>query len=506
MDIIADLHIHGPYAQACSRNTTLAKLEENAKIKGLGLLGTGDCLHPRWFEQINSYLTENEDGILLSESDFPFIWQSEISLMYTEKGKGRRIHHVILYPNKDAVVQVRDLLLKRGRLDYDGRPIFGINSIEFVDMMRSISHDIEIIPAHAFTSWMSIFGSKSGFNSVEECFDDNSKYIHAIETGLSSTPAMNRRISSLDKYNLVSFSDNHSYHTYRLGREATILDLNQISYKDLLNAIRTGEGLKGTIEVNPEYGKYHIDGHRNCGFSCDYIESKKLNKICPKCGKEMTIGVEYRIEELAKEKKGFKPNNTKEIIEVIPLQEVIASVLDAKQLNSKKVLEIYNKLIKEFKNEFNILLNTSYDDLIKIVDRNLKNFGEGIDEPEFIWRLAKGIVEHLSEIDKIIEQAAPEWPINQIAMVDRAVLRLGIYELLFGKRDEVPPKVAINEAIELAKSFGGDASGKFVNGVLGTIYREIGEPGKDDAPAKKDAEEQGSNEQELPEEKTEETA
>src|SRR3989344_5929591 len=248
MDIIADLHIHGPYAQACSRNTTLAKLEENAKIKGLGLLGTGDCLHPRWFEQINSYLTENEDGILLSKNNFPFIWQSEISLMYTEKGKGRRVHHVILYPNKDAVTQVRDLLLKRGRLDYDGRPIFGINSIEFVDIMRSVSHDIEIIPAHAWTSWMSIFGSKSGFDSVEECFEDRAKYIHAIETGMSSDVEMNRRISFLDKYNLVSFSDPHTYFPWRLGREPTIFDC-KINYKEILNAIRTGDGLSGTIEV-----------------------------------------------------------------------------------------------------------------------------------------------------------------------------------------------------------------------------------------------------------------
>src|SRR3989338_9999103 len=177
MDIIADLHIHGPYAQACSRNTTLAKLEENAKIKGLGLLGTGDCLHPRWFEQINSYLTENEDGILLSESDFPFIWQSEISLMYTEKGKGRRIHHVILYPNKDAVVQVRDLLLKRGRLDYDGRPIFGINSIEFVDMMRSVSTDIEIIPAHCLLPDESIYTEK-GLLPISQLKDSMKVFTH----------------------------------------------------------------------------------------------------------------------------------------------------------------------------------------------------------------------------------------------------------------------------------------------------------------------------------------
>src|SRR3990167_10653218 len=294
MHYYTDLHIHGPYAQACSRNTTLSKLEESAKIKGLNVLGTGDCLHPRWFEQINSYLTENEDGILLSESDFPFIWQSEISLMYTEKGKGRRIHHVIFYPNKDAVVQVRDLLLKRGRLDYNGRPIFGINSIDFVDMMRSISHDIEIIPAHAFTSWMSIFGSKSGFNSVEECFEGDAKHIHAIETGMSSNPPMNRRISSLDKYNLVSFSDPHSSHPWRLGREATVFDC-ELTYKDILKAIRTGKGLRGTIEA------------------------KKVKGICPVCKQSLTIGVAYRVEELADRK---EPVNVPYFKEILPLSEL----------------------------------------------------------------------------------------------------------------------------------------------------------------------------------------
>ena len=368
MQLVTDLHIHGPFAQACSRNTTLAKLEESAKVKGLNILGTGDCLHPRWFDQINSYLTENEHGILLSETNFPFIWQTEISLMYTEKGKGRRVHHIILMPSKDVVIQVRDMLLRRGRLDYDGRPIFGINSIECVDILREISHDIEIIPAHAWTSWMSIFGSKSGFDSVEECFGDNSRYIHAIETGLSSNPAMNRRVSSLDKYNLVSFSDPHSYHPWRLGREATILDLNKLSYKSLLNAIRTGEGLIGTIEVNPEYGKYHIDGHRSCNVVMEPSESKKLNGICPKCKAPLTLGVAYRVEQLSDRE---KPINVPFFKEFIPLSELIAAVYNIKLLNSKSISEVYNNLIKNFGSEYNVLMNVLFEDLCKVVDARL---------------------------------------------------------------------------------------------------------------------------------------
>ena len=370
MEFIGDFHIHGPYAQACSRNTTLENLESNAKIKGINILSTGDCLHPKWNDTINKKLTEDKNGILWSKNKFPFIWQTEICLMYTKNGKGRRIHYIILFPNKDVVQQATDALLKKGRLDYDGRPIFGIDSIELLEMMRSISADIEIIPAHAWTSWMSIFGSKSGFNSVEECFEEKSKHIHAIETGLSSNPLMNRRVSKLDKYNLVSFSDAHSYHIHRIGREATIFDLKELTYKNILNAIRTGKGLSGTIEIDPKIGKYHEDGHRSCDLHVNFKESKKLNKICPKCRKELTIGVEYRVEELADRE---KPINVPEFKTLIPLTELISSIYGIKQLQSKKILEIYNKLISNFKNEYNILIKTKEDDLRKIVHEKLSN-------------------------------------------------------------------------------------------------------------------------------------
>ena len=361
MKTIVDLHIHGAYAMACSKNTTIQKLADNAKIKGLDVLGTGDALHPKWFEHIKSELQEDDQGILWTKNKFPFIWQTEISLMYTQDGKGRRIHFVILMPNKDVVIQVRDAFLKRGRIDYDGRPIFGFSGIELVDMMRSISDQIEIIPAHAWTSWMSIFGSKSGFNSVEECFKEKSKYIHAIETGLSSDPRMNRRVSSLDKYNLVSFSDPHSYHPHRLGREATILDLKNLSYKTILNAIRTGDGLAGTLEVNPAYGKYHIDGHRTCNVVLQPAETKKLNGICPVCKSPLTIGVEYRVEELADRK---EPKNVPSFVELIPLSEIISLTLK-KGVNTKTVTQEYIKLVSKFNTEFNILMNIDFESLKK---------------------------------------------------------------------------------------------------------------------------------------------
>ncbi len=370
MEIISDLQIHSRFSRACSKNITLNKLEEYARIKGLNLLSTADFQHPIWNSEIKKNLTEDENGILWSKNKFPFIWGTEISLMYSDNGR-RAVHLLVYAPNGDFADQVIDALSKKGRLDYDGRPIFGISCPEFVELMKDIDDKIEIIPAHCLTSFFGLYGSKSGFDSLKECFKDKVNKIYAIESGMSANPSMLWRLK--ENVNIVSFSDAHSFWPYRLGREATVFDLSELSYDNIIKAIRTGTGLKKTIEVYPKYGKYHVDGHRSCNFFCDYKKSRELNKICPKCGKELTIGVEYRIEELAKEREGYKPDNVKNFIEIIPLQELIAAVYDVKQLNGKKIWEIYNKLIKEFGNEFNILLNVPFDDLKKIVDERLAN-------------------------------------------------------------------------------------------------------------------------------------
>ena len=367
--IIGDLHIHSRFSRACSTAITLDNLEKYAKIKGLNLLGTGDFTHPKWINEVKENLKEDENGILWSKNKFPFIWQTEVSLMYSWNNKGRSVHYVLLSPNKDVTNNIVDALGKRWRLDYDGRPIFGVNSIEFLELLKGIDDKIEMIPAHCMTSFFGIFGSKSGFDSLKDCFQEKVNHIHAVETGMSSNPSMLWRLK--ENVNLVSFSDAHSFHPFRIGREATIFDFKELSYDNIIKAIRTGVGLKGTIEVNPSYGKYHIDGHRNCEFSCDYKESKRLNKICPKCKNEMTIGVEYRIEELAKEKIGYKPNNAKESYELIPLQELIGAVYGVKLLSSKKVMDIYNKLILLFNNELNILMNVNESDLLKVLDNKL---------------------------------------------------------------------------------------------------------------------------------------
>ncbi len=360
--IIADLHIHSRFARACSKKIDIENLEKYARIKGLSLLGTADFQHPEWNKELN--VLEERGGILYTETRFPFLWQTEISLMYSQDGKSRRIHHVILAPGKEVVNQIIDFFKTKGRLDYDGRPIFGFSSIELVDAMQSISEDIEIIPAHIWTPWFGIFGSKTGFDSLKECFQNNSSKIHAIETGMSSDPEMNWKIKELNERSIVSFSDAHSFWPWRIGREGTIFSGNSenLNYKDILKQIRENSFV-GTVEVDPAYGKYHYDGHRLCDFSSNPKETQKLGGICPKCNQKLTIGVENRVEELANQKPEENPNR-KKFYKLLPLHELIA-LAKASSLNSQKTWQIYNNLVALFENEFNILLNISKENLLK---------------------------------------------------------------------------------------------------------------------------------------------
>jgi len=368
MEIISDLHTHSRFARACSKAITLDKLEEYARIKGLDLLGTADFQHPEWNKEIKANLKEDDKGILWSKNKFPFLWQTEISLMYSDEGR-RAVHLVILSPNGEVADQIVDVFGKRWRLDYDGRPIFGISSPEFVELLKEIDDKIEIVPAHCMTPWFGLYGSKSGFDSLKDCFKDKTNKIYAIESGMSADPSMLWRFK--EDVNIVSFSDMHSFWPWRIGRESTIFEVSELSYDNVIKAIRTGYGLKSTIETIPAYGRYHWDGHRKCGFSCPPKETKELKSICPKCGKELTIGVDYRAEELAKEPVDYKPEGAKSFFEFIPLHELIAAVYGIKQLGSKRVWETFNVLIREFNDEFNILLKTSYEDLKKIVHEKL---------------------------------------------------------------------------------------------------------------------------------------
>lgn len=371
MRFIADLHIHGRYSRGCSKDLTLQKLEEWAKIKGIGLLGTGDFTHPEWIQHIKETLKEDGSGFLRSESGFPFLLQTEISLIYSQDNKGRRVHNLVFAPSLEVAAQITEALKKRGRVDYDGRPIFKIPCPEFVEMMKGISGEIEVIPAHIWTPWFSLFGSNSGFDSIKEAFQEKAKHIHACETGLSSDPEMNWRLSQLDNIALVSFSDLHSFWPWRLGREATLFDIKP-DYKSLIKAIKTKEGLAGTIEVNPAYGKYHVDGHRACGIIMEPSEAIKHKNICPVCKRPLTIGVLHRVEELADKPVGHKPKDAKPFHSLIPLSEIISTVTK-KGIATKAVWQNYNQLIKQFNSELKILLEVPKEELQKITNEKIAN-------------------------------------------------------------------------------------------------------------------------------------
>ena len=354
MKIIADLHVHSRYARATSKAITLDSLARYARMKGVQLLGTGDFTHPEWRKELG--VLQEEKGIYRTADGFPFLLQTEISLVYTQGGKGRRVHHLLLAPSLEVADAITTFLKTKGRVDYDGRPIFGMSSIELVEAMQHISKDIEIIPAHAWTPWFGVLGSKSGFDSLQECFEEKTRAIHAIETGMSSDPGMNWRISFLDTVTLLSNSDLHSFWPWRLGREANIFELKSLTYKAVLQGIREREGLKRTIEVDPGYGKYHYNGHRNCGVCLSPSQSKQQGNRCNKCGKQLTLGVEHRIEELADREQGYVPKSSIPFSTLLPLSELISAVQKT-ALASKKTWETYNKLIDAFGNEFNILLD-----------------------------------------------------------------------------------------------------------------------------------------------------
>ena len=371
MKIISDLHIHGRYARGTSKDLDIANLEKWARIKGVQLLGTGDFTHPQWMEHLKSSLKEDpETGILKTKTGFSFIWQTEISLIYSQGGKGRRVHVIVLAPNYEVVKQITDYLKTMGRVDYDGRPIFNISCIEFTDSLKKISNDIEIIPAHIWTPWFSLFGSNSGFDSVKEAFGDQVKHIHALETGMSSDPEMNWRLSQLDNFNLVSFSDSHSFWPWRLAREATVFDLDKLTYENLIKALRTGQGLTETVEVNPSYGKYHFDGHRNCNINIGPKEALKHKNICPICKRPLTIGVLHRVEELADRPEGFKPKHAKPFRRMIPLSEIVSGIYKTTP-SAKKTWTEYNALLKTFGSEYEILFKASFEELKKVTSEKI---------------------------------------------------------------------------------------------------------------------------------------
>ncbi|MBS7655738.1 DNA helicase UvrD [Candidatus Bathyarchaeota archaeon] len=371
----SDLHIHSSFSHAASKEVNINNLEVYAKLKGVNLLGTGDFTHPKWLIELKKNLSEvNGEGIFQTKkSELSFLLSTEVCNIYEFDNRVRRVHNLILARNFEIVDQINEQLKKFGDLEADGRPVFnGVSCTELVNSLMSISKDILIIPAHYFTPWFGVLGSKSGFNSVEECFQEESGHIYALETGLSSDPLMAFRISKLDKYTLVSFSDSHTYIPLRLGREFTAFKLNKLSFKEIYEAIKNKDKSKlvMTGEFFPEVGKYHFSGHRKCNVNLHPKDAMKFNNICPNCKRKLTIGVLQRVEELADRPEGFMPNDYIPFKHLVPLMEIIAEIYNVNAY-SQTVWSEYHNLIEKFGNELNILLNVPKEELIKVANEKL---------------------------------------------------------------------------------------------------------------------------------------
>ena len=373
MRIIADFHLHSFYSRATSKQMNLDGMTRGAKEKGVNLLGSSDATHPSWFRTLKAKLEPIEGAGLFKYEDVYFMLTAEVATVYQQDGKKRDIHHLIHAPSFEIFEQINEVLSKYGNLSSDGRPILNLTSPELVELLLEISKDIFIVPCHVWTPWKSLFGSKFGFDSVEECYQDQTRHIFALETGLSSNPEMNWRLSSLDKFALVSNSDSHSPWSWRLGREANVFELEKVTYWEIIDAIKKKDKDRFlfTIEVDPNYGKYHFDGHRKCGISLHPKDAIRLNNICPKCGKKLTIGVLHRVEELADRPEGFVPKDAIPFKTLLPLYEVISFAWGIGELYSQKVLKEHDKLVAKFGNELNVLLNIPREELLKVTDEKV---------------------------------------------------------------------------------------------------------------------------------------
>lgn len=364
MKFVADFHLHSKYSRATSKSMDLENLDKWSKIKGIKVLSTGDFTHPEWLKNLKEKLKLAEEGLFQlkkNSSGVRFILTTEISCIYSKGGKVRKIHIIVFAPSFEAVEKINTHLGWIGNLKSDGRPILGLDAKELAKIVLEASEDCLIVPAHIWTPWFSLFGSRSGFNSIEECFEEYSKYIFALETGLSSDPAMNWRLSALDEITLISNSDSHS--PAKIGREANVFDV-AVSYPAIIDAIKSKDPQKFlyTIEFFPQEGKYHHDGHRVCQVNISPQETKKYNNICPECKKPLTIGVLNRVNELADREEGVKPENAIPFKSLIPLEEIIADALGVLP-GTKQGIKEYQGLIKEFGSELKILLEIAKSDL-----------------------------------------------------------------------------------------------------------------------------------------------
>jgi uncharacterized protein (TIGR00375 family) len=373
--VIADFHIHSRFSRATSKRINVNEIARFARVKGLDLMGTGDFTHPTWLKELNNNLTPIADTGVYRPTKNPgsqvrFMITSEVSTVFNFQDAVKKIHHVILTPNFETAAQINNRLALYGDLTIDGRPSLKMSAPQLVEEVMSASPDNVVFPAHVWTPWFSLFGAFSGFDRIEDCYQDMTKHIFALETGLSSDPPMNWRLSALDRFSLVSNSDSHSCWPWRIGREANVFELEQLTYLEVVDAIRRKDpkSFRFTVETDPAYGKYHWTGHRNCKVSMPPEEAEKFGNYCPVCRKPLTKGVDQRVQELADRPVGFKPEGAIGYKPLLPLSEIIKRVLGASSPSTKEVWNVYNMLIEKIGDEFTVLMDASKEELCKIVD------------------------------------------------------------------------------------------------------------------------------------------
>ena len=379
MTYSADLHLHSPYARGTSRHLTLENMAGWAKLKGIDLLASGDFTHPLRFEETRRKLRETSDG-LLELDGVGFVLGSEVACTAEQGGRNRRVHMLIYAPSLDAAAAVNEALAPLGSLTSDGRPVLHTSPRELWSVLVSVDSRCFVIPAHLWTPWFGLYGSKSGFDSLEECFGDAASEIHAVETGLSSDPAMNWRVPSLDRVSIVSFSDAHSL--AKMGRELTFFP-GQPSYDGLLRSLKT-QDLEYTVEFFPEEGKYHHSGHRRCQVSLTPAEIRKRGERCPACGRPLTLGVLQRVEELAcrsvetwVDDDGFvaSSNGRTRFKTLVGLQQIIAEAM-RRGTATKGVKAAYLELVKEVGSELDVLMHAPVSDIERVSGERI---AEGVD-------------------------------------------------------------------------------------------------------------------------------
>lgn len=375
MPFYADLHIHSKHAYATSRDADLEHMALWAAKKGIAVLGTGDFTHPEWFAEICRKLTRAEPGLFRLKRPWQkwvddrlpkscrrvtrFLLQVEVSTVYRQDGKTRRVHHCIYAPDLATVRKLNRRLGPFGKLASDGRPTLKLDSRSLLELVMESHSDSFLIPAHIWTPWFAALGSKSGFDSLEECYGDLVEHIFALETGLSSDPGMNARLSQLDRFTMVSSSDAHS--PPKIGREANVFE-TALDYLAMKRALETGQGFGGTVEFFPEEGKYHLDGHRKCGVRLTPAETEKLQGKCPVCGGRVTVGVLNRIHELADRPPEYRDDDIPYFTSIVPLPEVVAEV-EGVGAQSKRVQSAYENLMTRIGPEFHVLNEAPLDEV-----------------------------------------------------------------------------------------------------------------------------------------------